>query len=325
MLKIKFDKIGIPSKEIYLTETKPLKVLEDDDILIEIIYFPINPADLLLVEGNYAATPLLPSAIGAECVAKVKEVGSSIKNFKVDDVVLPLCRDNWVEQKIVNQNELIKLPPNIDLIQASMLKVNPATAYLMLNNYVKINKGDFIIQNAANSGVGNYIIQLCKMYDVKTINLVRREKLFSSIKELGADYVFNMNLKSDEIKSIEQLKPKLFIDAVAGSNVNKIAKILTNGSTIINYGLLEGKNIELDPHNTIFKDIILKGFWLSLWLGRMSQEEKNILYLHLSELILMKKIHTKVKKVYHIKNITAAIEAASKYNRDGKILVTTQN
>ena len=41
-----------------------------------------------------------------------------------------------------------------------MLKVNPASAYLMLNNYVKLKKNDTILQNAANSGVGNYIIQL---------------------------------------------------------------------------------------------------------------------------------------------------------------------
>ena len=58
-----------------------------------------------------------------------------------------------------------------------MLKVNPATAYLMLNNYIKINNGDYILQNAANSGVGNYVIQLAKMYNIRTINLIRRKEV----------------------------------------------------------------------------------------------------------------------------------------------------
>ena len=162
MLEVKFKNIGVPSKELYLSEKNPINSLNDDDILLEVLLFPINPADLLLVEGKYANKPSLPSNIGAECVARVKAVGSLIQKFNIGDIVLPLIRDNWTEEKIVKENELIKLDSNIDLLQASMLKVNPPTAYLMLNNYVKINKDDFIIQNAANSGVGNYVIQLCK-------------------------------------------------------------------------------------------------------------------------------------------------------------------
>ena len=102
-----------------------------------------------------------------------------------------------------------------------------------------------------------------------------------------------------------------------------IASLLTDNSTIINYGLLSGENIQLDPHNTIFKNIILKGFWLSLWLNKMSIEEKNKLYSYLSELIIRKVLFTKVEKVFHINDIKEAIDAASDFNRDGKILVTT--
>ena len=96
--------------------------------------------------------------------------------------------------------------------------------------------------------------------------------------DYGADYVFKLNLNKKEESFIKSSNPKLFIDAVAGKHVNSIASLLTDNSTIINYGLLSGENIQLDPHNTIFKNIILKGFWLSLWLNKMSIEEKNKLY-----------------------------------------------
>ena len=62
------------------------------------------------------------------------------------------------------------LPDNIDPIQLSMLKVNPATAYLMLKKYVKLNEGDWIIQDAANSGVGQCLIRLAKMDGIKTVS-----------------------------------------------------------------------------------------------------------------------------------------------------------
>ncbi|MDA9708301.1 zinc-dependent alcohol dehydrogenase family protein [Alphaproteobacteria bacterium] len=323
MYRVQFDKIGKASEQVYLKKVDNIKTINENEVLIEVIYFPINPADILLVEGKYANKPKLPSLIGAECIAKVKKVGKYVKKFKLDDIVLPLVRNNWVEEKVVTENEIIKLPNNIDTQQACMLKVNPATAYLMLNNYVKVKQGDFIVQNASNSSVGNYVIQLAKLYDINTINLVRRKEVIATLKDYGADYVFKLNLNQKEESFIESSNPKLFIDAVAGEYVNTIASLLTDNSTIINYGLLSGKNIQLDPHNTIFKNIILKGFWLSLWLNKMSIEEKVKLYSYLSELIIRKVLFTKVEKVFNIKDIKEAINAASNFNRDGKILVTT--
>ena len=323
MFRVQFDKVGKASEQVYLKRVDNINTIKENEVLIEIICFPINPADILLVEGKYANKPKLPSLIGAECIAKVKKIGNNIRKFKLGDIVLPLVRDNWVEEKVVTENEIIKLPSNIDTEQACMLKVNPATAYLMLNNYVKVKQGDFIIQNASNSSVGNYVIQLAKLYNIKTINLVRRKEVISTLKDYGADYVFKLNLNKKEESFIKSSNPKLFIDAVAGKHVNSIASLLTDNSTIINYGLLSGENIQLDPHNTIFKNIILKGFWLSLWLNKMSIEEKNKLYSYLSKLIIRKSLFTKIEKVFHINDIKEAINAASNFNRDGKILVTT--
>ena len=323
MYRVQFDKVGKASEQVYLKKVDNINTINENEVLIEVICFPINPADILLVEGKYANKPKLPSLMGAECIAKVKKVGKNIRKFKLGDIVLPLVRDNWVEEKVVKENEIIKLPNNIDTEQGCMLKVNPATAYLMLNNYVKVKQGDFIIQNASNSSVGNYVIQLGKLYNIKTINLVRRKEVISTLKDYGADYVFKLNLNKKEESFIKSSNPKLFIDAVAGKHVNSIASLLTDNSTIINYGLLSGENIQLDPHNTIFKNIILKGFWLSLWLNKMSIEEKNKLYSYLSKLIITKSLFTKIEKVFHINDIKEAINTASNFNRDGKILVTT--
>ena len=169
MYRVQFDKIGKAGEQVYLKKVDNISTINENEILIEVICFPINPADILLVEGKYANKPKLPSLMGAECIARVKKIGNNIRKFKLGDIVLPLVRDNWVEEKIVTENEIIKLPNNIDVEQACMLKVNPATAYLMLNNYLKIKQGDFLVQNASNSSVGNYIIQLAKLYNIKTV------------------------------------------------------------------------------------------------------------------------------------------------------------
>ena len=319
---IQFNSLGSAENKLYISEVDSIEKVEEDEVLIEILYFPINPADLLLVEGKYSTKPSLPSKIGAECIARVKKIGSKVTRFSKGDIVLPLDRNTWTEEKIVNQDLLIKIDSSIDLLQASMLKVNPATAYLMLNNYVKIDKGDFIIQNASNSGVGNYVIQLSKIYGIKTINLLRRIDLKPKLKNIGADYVFDYNLKEAEIKFIKEKKIKLFLDAVAGKKVNSTSKLLDKNSTIINYGLLESDNIEVSVNDILFRNIVLKGFWLSLWLERMDLSEKSKLYQYLANLIQKKLIFTDIQNVFFIDQIKEAVVQSSKYKRNGKILVT---
>lgn len=56
--------------------------------------------------------------------------------------------------------ELTILPRDIDLRQAAMLSINPATAYLLINS---LKPGDWLIQNAANSQVGKLIIKFAAM------------------------------------------------------------------------------------------------------------------------------------------------------------------
>lgn len=322
MLKVKFNNLGSPENELYISEELIDRKLEAFEVLIEVLFFPINPADLLLVEGKYANKPKLPSSIGAECIARVKEVGNKVKRFKAGDIVIPLSRENWTQEKIAKEDELINIQKDINILQACMLKVNPATAYLMLNNYLKINKGDFIIQNASNSGVGTYIIQLCKIYGIKSINFVRRMELEDQLKSIGADYVFNLNSFDNKKEFIKKAGAKLFIDAIAGNKLNLVAELLAENSQIINYGLLSDEPMQLDAHNTIFKNITLKGFWLTLWLIKMQPNEKNNLYNYLAKLVVEEKIFTPIQKVFYISDIKKAAKLAGNYNRSGKVLVT---
>ena len=322
MLKVKFKKIGIPEKQLDVIDDKAKIILKPNEVLIKILIFPINPADILLVEGKYGNTQQTNIPLGTECVARVLDTGKRVKNFKINDIVMPLLKNTWVEKKIVDEEKLIKLPNKIDLKQASMLRVNPASAYLMINNYVKIKQNDYILQNAANSALGQYVIQLCKAYGIKTVNLIRRKEPFNHLKEIGATKIILYKDIKRNINFLKNSKIKLFLDAVGGSDVNIIANLLEENSTVINYGLLSNSNIEIHPKNTIFRGVCLKGFWLTQWIAMLKKEEIKNLYSHLAQLILKKKLKANVQEIYYIKDIKKAVKVARLYKRSGKILVT---
>ena len=174
------SKIG-PAEEVVNIESISQSDFDDFSILVKMQFAPINPADILMIEGNYASVPNCPTEVGIEGSGIIEEVGNKITNFKVGDKVMCLSRTNWKTTQILKENEVVKLPESIDLQQAAMLKVNLASAYLMLTNFRKLSKGDWIIQNASNSAVGKNIIYLSKSLGLKTINLVRRDNVIDEL------------------------------------------------------------------------------------------------------------------------------------------------
>ena len=319
-----FASVGQPDQVIDCIDANDLGDPKENEVLIDILAFPINPADVLILEGKYGVEYKLPSRLGAESVGKVNKIGKNVQGFNVGDIVLPLDRENWVQQKMVLASNLILLPKNIDPLQASMMKVNPATAYLMIKKYVKLNKNDWIIQDAANSGVGHSVISIAKELGLNTVNIVRREGLEESLKKIGADVVVIDN--NDLSKTVKNLTNnaniKLAIDAVGGDQVLRIGDCLEDEATILNYGLLSGKNIQISSHQTVFKRLLFTGFWLMPWLQNMDKKEIIEMYSYLSSLIEKNIIHVPVEKTYPIEDIKKAVAHAAKYGRNGKIIVT---
>lgn len=65
---------------------------------------------------------------------------------------------------------------DIPVAYAATLAINPATALCMLNEFEKLEKGDVIIQNGANSMVGLAVVQLARERGIRTINVVRTRR-----------------------------------------------------------------------------------------------------------------------------------------------------
>ena len=143
------------------------------EVLLEIERSSINPADLLGFEGRYGAVPpKLPVWAGGEAVARVLQTGEGVSHLKVGDRVLALlaARGNWRPRTIAPAARLFALP-DTDLDQLAMLGVNPPTAWLMLHEFVTLAPGDWVIQNAGNSAVGQSVIQFSKKLGWRTISV----------------------------------------------------------------------------------------------------------------------------------------------------------
>ena len=115
---------------------------------------------------------------------------------------------------------------------------------------------------------------------------------------------------------------KLAIDAVGGDIILRIGECLVEEATILNYGLLSGKNIEMTSYQTVFKRLVLTGFWLMPWLQKMNRKEIFDMYNYLASLIESKKLYVPIEETYSLEEIKKAVKHSAAYNRSGKIIIT---
>src|SRR5262249_58139062 len=126
----------------------------------------------------------------------------------------------WREAVAVKASELVAVPPEIDPLPASMLKINPLTAWGLLHGYVDLNRGDWVIQNAANSGAGRAVIEIAHELGFKTVNVVRRAELVDDLRAEGSDVVLVDHEKlRDEVKAATNGAPiRLALNSVGGDS-----------------------------------------------------------------------------------------------------------
>src|SRR5882757_3274551 len=237
MQQLQFAAHGEPSDVIELnTVSEP--ALGQEDVLISMEAAPLNPSDFLFVRGTYGIRPAFPSSLGAEGVGRVIKIGSKVDVALQGKRVLILPtyeQGTWAEQVVVQARNIVPMSEEADPLQLSMIGINPATAYLLLNRYNSLMPGDWIGQTAANSAMGQYIIALAKLAGVKTLNVVRREEAADQVRQFGGDRVVlqSDNLHKDIERALDGKGLSLVLDTVGGTPVGELAKSLKTGGSIV--------------------------------------------------------------------------------------------
>ena len=293
------------------------------EVLVRMLAAPVNPADLNVIEGTYGELPALPCTIGNEGVGVVEQVGSSVHGLSVGQTVLPLSFGTWAEKIVVPAEALIVLPDGLDPLQAAMLAVNPATAWRMLHDFALLEPGDWIVQNAANSGVGRAVIQLAKALGLRTLNVVRRVELVEELEKIGGDVVVTeeTNLR-DQVQALCGGKnPKLALNAVGGASALNLANALAPGAPLVTYGAMGRQPLKIPNSLLIFKNLSFHGFWLRRWKETAHPGEVRETYQKLSAYLLAGVLHTPVHKTFPLSQALEAVAEAAREKRSGKVLL----
>jgi len=302
-----------------------------DEVVVKMLAAPINPADINTVQGVYGKKPSsFPAFIGNEGVGVVEEVGPNVTGVKKGDHVIPSSGGlgTWRTHLVCKANDITTVPKELPIEYASILSVNPCTAYRLLKDFVELKAGDVIIQNGANSMVGLLVIQLAKLRGIQTINLIRpsqnQEVTVKRMKDLGADIVMDYSFANNNTKMARLLsdmpKPKLALNCVGGEAARVVTKYLADDGVMVTYGGMSKQPITVPTSPFIFHNITLKGFWMTRWVETHSKAERDEMLQELSKLIIDKKLLAMIE-THKFSEFNYALEKSQQDGQDRKVVL----
>jgi NADPH:quinone reductase-like Zn-dependent oxidoreductase len=264
MLAIHLTQFGEPEQSLKVVDIPEPPAPAAGQALIQVEYAPLDHHDLLLAQGIYPVRPKLPSVIGNEGVGTVLAVGPDATPVRPGDtVLLPFGTFSWSEQVLAEAAKLTAVDKSIPLDEAAMLTINPVTGGLLVESR-DLPAGSWVVQNAANSGVGRSVIAFAKERGLRTINIVRHEELVTELEALGADIVLvDSPDVATRVRAVIGNDPVLLgLDGVSGTATALLLDVLTDGALLVIYGYMSGEPFSPDPGVLKAKNITTTEFWM---------------------------------------------------------------
>jgi NADPH:quinone reductase-like Zn-dependent oxidoreductase len=323
MKKVEIAAYGVPQEVARCVDVPDVGMPAAGEIVFDVLAFPINPADLSLCRGTYRLRPPLPATPGAECVGRVAAVGGGVTQLRPGDLVINLQRENWAQRRRIAASDAVALPAGLDLAQAAMLRINPATAQLLLEDHVPLAPGDWVIQNVANSAVGRHVIVIAKARGIATINVVRRPDVAAALRALGGDAVLTDGPDlAERARAASGGKPiRLGIDAVSGEATKRLADCVAEGGVVVSYGAMSGEDLVISRAALSARGVTLTGFMLGNGLAKRTSEQVRALYADLAAKLRDGVLRAPIEASYPIEDIKEALAHAQRSGRNGKVLV----
>jgi NADPH:quinone reductase-like Zn-dependent oxidoreductase len=326
MKSVMFDRFGDPAEVLQVRDVDRPEPAQGQ-VRVRMIASPINPSDLLMVEGKYGRLPRLPASAGFEGVGVVEAAGGGLlgrMRLGKRVAVLNGQGGNWQEEVIVPAKQVVPVSADIPDEQAATFFVNPASALVMVRWVLRVPRGAWLLQTAAGSALGRMVIRLGQLHGFRTINVVRRPEQAEELRSTGGDAVICTADDSIEVRTrtvTGGAGADFVLDAVGGAVGSAALRSLAPGGRMVVYGTLSGEPLAVDPRTLMVGAKSVEGFWLSEWVRDQNVITMLRLFRSIRRLLRAGVLTSEVARSYPLAEIRAAVQEASAPGKAGKVLL----
>lgn len=330
MKAVRFASPGSPG-EVLTTESIEKPRPAYGEVLVRMLAAPVNPSDLMFVRGHYTIPAQCPATPGFEGVGVVEDSGGGLKGrlFRGKRVVvLNKKGGNWAQYAVVPAGQVIPISGSLSLEQAATFFVNPATAWVMTREVLKVPQGAWLLQTAAGSALGRMIIRLGKHCGFRTLNVVRRSSTAEELRRLGADHVEVFDDSIDPAALTDRIRAvvgpeglKYAVDAVGGETGSAVIRSLGLDGRMLAFGTLSGQPLQFSPRTLMTVESRVEGFWLGNFMNKTGLLFKLGLVRKLTNLIQSGVLSSEIAQTFSLDDVRQAVMSAEDSSKLGKTLL----
>ncbi|MBV8853658.1 MAG: zinc-binding dehydrogenase [Sinobacteraceae bacterium] len=308
-------------------EDHPVTPPSRGEVLVRVAAAPINPSDLVFLNGLYGFRKPLPVVPGFEGSGTVVATGGGflarrLLGKRVACAASEQRDGTWAEYAIAPAQGCFPLPAQVNDEQGAMALVNPLCAWGLMEQ-ARRARARAVVSTAAASQVGRMLVRLGQRFGIAVVCVVRRDGQIELMKSLGATHVLNSTDPHFDAQLLElcaRLNARLAFDAVGGEMTERLLAALPRGSRITLYGGLSQQPTRLQVQIPIFEGKIVDGFWVPTWIAR--KNPLQLLLLQRSVLTLLgRELRSEVRQRVAFDEARAALAAYSGEMTSGKMLL----
>jgi NADPH:quinone reductase-like Zn-dependent oxidoreductase len=272
---VRFHEYG--SADVLRVDEVPTPEPGSGEALLRVRACAVNHVDIDMREGTSRLPLTLPHTLGFEIAGEVAALGTGTDGVSVGDRVAPLyqihCREcewcrrgehmhceritmlgvqspgGYAEYVLVPAWALIPLPDNLSFEQGAAIQTTFATVWHALVTRVDLKEGQWVLVNAAGSGVGTAGIQVARMLGAHVVASAGSDEKLDRARELGAEATVNYR-QGDLASRVRELTNGRGVDVVmesVGGDVltGSLAALAKNGS-VVTVGAHGGEVVPVD-------------------------------------------------------------------------------
>ncbi len=242
------------------------------EVRLRIHAIGVNRTEITLRTGRSPVKPVLPSAIGFEAAGVVVALGPDVANVAVGDRVALAAAYGagqfglYGEESLAPARSLVPIPASVSFVEAAATWAAFGTAWGGLVSVGALEAGQSVVIPAASSSVGLAAIQIAHRLGARPIALTRSRAKSAVLLSLGAAEVIATS-EQDVVAEVKRLTggkgAELVFDPVGGPPFANLAMATASGGTLILYGALDPRPIEVPPFEIFARNLTIRGLALT--------------------------------------------------------------
>ena len=259
------------------------------EVVVRVKAVAMNHLDLWVRRGLPNLKLPLPHVLGCDIAGTVDDAGGVPGVEPGQDVVLApgvscgrcrecasgrdhFCRSyqilgehRWggnAERIRVPAANVLPKPASLSFEEAAAVPLVFMTAWHMLVSRAQLREGEWLLVQAAGSGVGSAAVQIGKLLGATVVATARGESKLAAAKSLGADHVIDYE-KQDFHAEVRSLTGKRGVDVVfehvGKSTGEKSILSLTTGGRLVTCGATTGWDAVTDLRHVFYRKLSLLG------------------------------------------------------------------